>query len=94
MKCLGEFGLFVWIKMAVNIERRFYLFMTKPFGNQQWGKIQLNQQRGMGMTQVVEPYPRDAGVFAASIHLMVQVVLCIRKKAILRLKLSLSDISL
>ena len=76
VKILGQFSLFVGVQMGVGIQRSLNVFVTQTLSDQERRIAQFNEQRGVGMSEIVHTNLLHPADLAASYHLAIQEVLC------------------
>lgn len=58
--------------MAVDFQCGLHIFVPKPFADKQNVRTKLDQQTGVAVTNIMNPYLFDAALFADAFHLVIQ----------------------
>ena len=76
LQSLSYFPLLIGVQVGVGLQSGFYIFMSQPLTNQQWGEPHFDQQARMAMAEVMNSDNLDTAFLTASLHLMFEIVLC------------------
>ncbi len=55
-KLCGDFGLLVWIQVAVGVQRGLNLFMSQSVSDQEGLTAHLDQKAGVGMPEEIQTF--------------------------------------
>lgn len=73
--------------MAVGSQRRFDVVMSESLADEQDRIIQIYQQGGVRVSQIVQPYRLHPGSRAPGLHLLSEVVFRVGEQAIIRVRI-------
>ena len=73
--------------MAVGSQRRFDVVMAEALTDEQDRVLQIYQQGRVRVPQIMQPYRLHPGSRAPGLHLLSEIVFCVWKKPIIRVRL-------
>lgn len=73
--------------MAIGSQRRFDVVMAETLTDEQDRVLQIYQQGGVRVPQIMQPYRLHPGSRAPGLHLLSEVVFRVGEQAIIRVRL-------